>query len=95
MNKYEVMYILSAELDDESIEAQIEKFSKLVTENGGSVEKIDKWGRRRLAFPVNFKNDGYYVLMNMMAEPQFPAELERNFRNAEEVMRYMVVKLEA
>ncbi len=94
MNKYEVLYILNAEQDDETLAAQAEKFSALVTANGGEVEKIDKWGRRRLAYPINFKNEGYYVLMNFSSGSELPMELERNFRISEEVVRYMVVRLE-
>lgn len=94
MNKYEVMYVLDAVADDETIAAQIDRFTKIVTDNGGQVEKIDRWGRRRLAYPIDFKNDGYYVLMYMQAEPSLPDELERNFRISEEVMRFIVIRLE-
>ncbi len=94
MNNYEVLYILNSEQDDETIAAQAEKFANLVTANGGEVVKVDKWGRRRLAYPINFKNEGFYVLMNIKAGSELPAELERNFRISEEVMRYIVVRLE-
>lgn len=94
MNKYEVLYILNAEQDDETLAAQADKFSALVTANGGEVEKVDKWGRRRLAYPINFKNEGYYVLMNFSSGSELPMELERNFRISDEVVRYMVVRLE-
>ncbi|MDD3243860.1 MAG: 30S ribosomal protein S6 [Eubacteriales bacterium] len=95
MNKYEVLYILNSEADDATIDTQIEKFNEIVTTNAGTIEKVDKWGRRRLAYPIDFKTEGYYVLLNIQSNPELPAELERNFRNADEVMRYMVVKLEA
>ena len=94
MNNYEVLYILNSEQDDETIAAQAEKFANLVTANGGEVVKVDKWGRRRLAYPINFKNEGFYVLMNIKAGSELPAELERNFWISEEVMRYIVVRLE-
>ena len=94
MNNYEVLYILNADQDDEVIAAQAEKFSNLVVANGGEVVKLDKWGRRRLAYPINFKNEGFYVLMNIKAASELPTELERNFRISDEVMRYMVVRLE-
>jgi small subunit ribosomal protein S6 len=58
------------------------------------VLKVDMWGRRRLAYPIKFKNEGYYVLMNIKAGPDLPAELERNFRISDEVMRYIVVRQE-
>jgi small subunit ribosomal protein S6 len=94
MNNYEVLYILNSEQDDEVIAAQADKFSNLVTANGGEVLKVDKWGRRRLAYPINFKNEGYYVLMNIKASSDLPTELERNFRISDEVVRYIVVRLE-
>ncbi len=94
MNNYEVLYILNTEQDDEIIAAQAEKFANLVTANGGEVLKVDKWGRRRLAYPINFKNEGFYVLMNIKAGSELPAELERNFRISDEVMRYIVIRLE-
>ena len=94
MNNYEVLYILNSEQDDETIAAQADKFANLVTANGGEVLKVDKWGRRRLAYPINFKNEGFYVLMNIKAGSDLPTELERNFRISDEVMRYIVVRLE-
>ena len=94
MNNYEVLYILNSEQDDETVAAQVDKFSALVATNGGEVLKVDKWGRRRLAYPIQFKNEGYYVLMNIKSGPELPAELERNFRISDEVMRYIVVRQE-
>jgi small subunit ribosomal protein S6 len=92
MNKYEVLYILAAEQEAEAIAAQVEKFSKLVTENGGTIEEVNEWGKRRLAYPINYKNEGYYVLMNFVADAGFTTELERNFRIDENVVRYMTVR---
>ena len=66
--------------------------SQLVTDNGGSVEKVDKWGAKKLAYPINFKEDGYYVLMNFECEPALIAEMERQLRINDQVMRHMVVK---
>lgn len=94
MNKYEVLYILNCEADEATLDAQIERFNKIITDNGGTVDTTDKWGRRRLAYPIDFKNEGYYVLLNIQAGAELPVELERNFRISEEVMRYMVVRLE-
>lgn len=94
MNNYEVLYILNSDQDDELIAAQADKFANLVTANGGEVVKLDKWGRRRLAYPINHKNDGYYVLMNIKSGPELPLELERNFKISDEVVRYIVIRLE-
>lgn len=91
MNKYEVLYILAPGLEEAEYTANVDKFSKLVTDNGGEAE-VDKWGLKRLAYPINFKNDGYYVQMNFTANPEFPAELERQMRITDAVMRFMVTK---
>ena len=93
MNKYEVLYILAPGLDEAEINAQVDKFSKLVTDNGGEAE-VNKWGLKKLAYPINFKNDGYYVLMTFTANPEFLAELERQMRISDSVMRFLVTKPE-
>ena len=92
MNKYEALYILASALDEAAKDSFIEKYSKLVTSNGGEVESVNKWGNRKLAYPINFKNDGYYVLMTYSANNEFNAELERQFRIAkDEVIRFIIV----
>ena len=92
MNKYELLFIVDNSAADEAKEAIIAKMSQLVTDNGGSVEKVDKWGAKKLAYPINFKEDGYYVLMNFECEPALIAEMERQLRINDQVMRHMVVK---
>ena len=92
MNKYELLFIIDNSASDEAKEAIIAKMSQLVTDNGGSVEKVDKWGAKKLAYPINFKEDGYYVLMNFECEPALIAEMERQLRINDQVMRHMVVK---
>lgn len=92
MNKYEAMYIVTPEMEDEAIKGVIEKFSGIITANGGEIEKTDEWGRKKLAYPVDYKTEGYYVLVNFAAAPELPRELERNFRNDESILRYMVVR---
>lgn len=72
--------------------AVIEKFSGIITANGGEIEKTDEWGRKKLAYPIDYKTEGYYVLVNFAAAPELPRELERNFRNDESILRYMVVR---
>ena len=93
MNKYEAMYIVTPEMEDEAIKGVIEKFSGIITANGGEIEKTDEWGRKKLAYPIDYKTEGYYVLVNFAADPELPRELERNFRNDESILRYMVVRL--
>ncbi len=92
MNKYEAMYIVTPEMEDEAIKGVIEKFSGIITANGGEIEKTDEWGRKKLAYPIDYKTEGYYVLVNFAADPELPRELERNFRNDESILRYMVVR---
>ena len=92
MNKYEAMYIVTPQMEDDAIKGVIEKFSGIITANGGEIEKTDEWGRKKLAYPIDYKTEGYYVLVNFAAAPELPRELERNFRNDESILRYMVVR---
>ena len=91
MNKYEVMYILNSELEEEKIQALVEKFSALIKENG-ELEACNEWGKRRLAYPIMDMNEGYYVLADFAANPEFPAELERIFKITDGVLRYLVIR---
>jgi len=93
MNKYESMYILKPDIDEESRKALIEKFSALVTENGGKLEKVDEWGQKKLAYVIDYIKEGYYVLMTFEAAPQFPLELERNYNISDSVLRYNIIRL--
>lgn len=92
MNAYEVLYIITPELEDEATKACIEKYAGIITSNGGEVEKTDEWGKTRLAYPIDYKTEGYYVLVHFSAAPEFPRELERNFKNDENILRYMVTR---
>lgn len=94
MSKYELMYIIDSSLEETARKELIDRFSKLLVDNGGEVEKIDEWGKRRLAYSIDYKNEGYYVLVNFSAGPNVPRELERNLQISEHVLRYLVVKLE-
>ena len=91
MNSYETLFIIDAALSDEEIKALCEKFTALIAENG-TVGEVNEWGRRRLAYPINDKNEGYYVLVNFTAKPEFPAELERIFGITEGIMRSIVIR---
>ena len=83
---YEVVYILDPAMGEEAIAAMVAKFKTLV-ETQGTVSEVDEWGKRRLAYPINDLNEGYYVLMNMEVKPEFPAELERVMKITEGVLR--------
>ena len=90
---YEAMYILDPNLTEEATAALVEKFSNLVG-NSGSVTEVDQWGKRRLAYPINDLNEGYYVLMTFTAPAALPAELDRVFRITDGVMRSMIISKE-
>ena len=93
---YEVVYILDPNLGEENTAAMVAKFKTLV-ENNGTLAEIDEWGKRRLAYPINDLNDGYYgghryyVLMTFSAKPEFPRELDRILRITDGVMRSLIV----
>ena len=91
MNKYEMLYIIDNEVSDEKKEEMIQKMSDIVTNAGGEVENIDKWGTRKYAYPINYKNEGYYVLMNFVATPTVPQELDRLIRINDETVRCMIL----
>jgi len=94
MNKYEALYIINPSLEEEARKAVVERFSELVKANGGTVDNVDEWGNRRLAYPINDLNEGYYVLMHFTAGPEFPRELERNYKISDDILRYLITKLE-
>lgn len=94
MNKYEMLYILSCEISDEAKDAIIAKFENVVTAGGGSVTSVDKWGVKKLVYPINYKTEGYYVLVNYTAEASVPKEIERNLQISDSILRYLTVKVE-
>ena len=91
--KYEVLYIIDADLGEEGINALVEKFKAMV-EAEGTLLNIDLWGKSRLAYLVNDKPEGYYVLMNFESKPEFPAEMERVMKITEGVMRCLTTVVE-
>ena len=90
---YETMFIVDPSLGDEGIEAVVNKFSDLIAANG-TVEKVEKWGTRQLAYAIDKKADGYYTLITFESEPSFTPELERIFNITDGVMRSIVVRLD-
>ena len=89
-----MMYIIDAALEDALRKELIEKVSAQIAANGGVVEKVDEWGKRRLAYAINYKTEGYYVLVNFSAESEVPHEMERLLQINEQVLRYLVIRLE-
>lgn len=93
MNKYQLLFIIDNSIDDEAKDAVIEKFSSLIQELGGTVGMLDKWGTRKYAYPINFKTEGYYVLMQFEADPTVPAEIDRQMRINDNVVRQLITKM--
>ena len=92
MTKYDMLYIIAPEIEEEAREVIIKKFEDLVTANGGTVEKTDRWGMKKLQYPINYKTEGYYVLVQFEAAATVPAELDRQMRINENVVRQMITK---
>jgi small subunit ribosomal protein S6 len=93
MNKYEVLYIIKSGLEDEARNALIEKFNGIITQSGGTIDDIEEWGKRKLAYSINYQTEGYYVLEHFTANSELPKELERNFRITDDVLRYLVTRV--
>jgi small subunit ribosomal protein S6 len=91
MVKYESIFVVNPQLEDEKIKEIIEKMKSLV-ESNAQLEKIEEWGKKKLAYEIAKQKEGYYVLMQFTAEPNFPAELERVYKITEGVIRYLIVK---
>lgn len=94
MNKYECMYILKPNLEDEKRNELIKRFSDVIEKDGGKVIDVDEWGVKKMAYEINYISDGYYILTHFEANPDLPLELERNFKINEDVMRFLVLKQE-
>lgn len=90
-NKYEAAFVFSVKESDEAVKALNDKFQALIAENG-TVENVDDWGKRKLAYPINYETDGYYVFTTFTSAPEFPAELERVAGITDGVLRAMVIK---
>ncbi len=89
MTKYELMFIIEAALEDEKKEAVINTVKDVIAADG-TVEKVDVWGNKKLAYPIQKKFDGYYVVIEFSANPTLPAELDRRLRITETVIRHMI-----
>ena len=85
---YETLFVISGNLAEDEIKANVEKFVNLINENGTDVD-VNEWGKRRLAYPINYVTEGYYVLVSYKSEPSFPLELERVLGITEGILRYM------
>jgi len=91
INKYETIFIVNPDLDEDATNAVVEKFKSLI-ESAGSIDSVDIWGKRKLAYEIKDKTEGYYVLVNFSAKGDFPAELDRIYRITEDVIRHNIIR---
>ena len=94
MNKYELIYIIDTAVEEAARKELIAKFNALIADNGGTVDKVEEWGKRRLAYAINYKTEGYYVYVAFNGSAELPKELSRNLGINENVIRSQIVKLE-
>ena len=92
-NSYEALFIVDMSQGEAALKEVVDKFKSLIADNA-EITSVNEWGKRRLAYPINDMNEGYYVLVSFTAETSFPAELDRVFGISEGIMRYMVTKVE-
>ena len=90
-NKYETIMVINPTLEEEKIEAIVEKFKALISANG-EVTNVDVWGKRKLAYEINDLTEGYYVLVEFSSKPEFPGELERVYKITDGIIRDIVIK---
>lgn len=89
-NNYETIFIVDSSLQEDDAKNLVTKFKSLI-ESAGKIEAIEEWGKRKLAYEIDDKKEGYYVLVNFTADSQFPRELERNYKITDGILRYIVV----
>ncbi len=94
MRDYELMVVLDPNLDDAAVEALNTRIQGMVTQRGGTIENVDAWGRRRLAYPIGRYRDGVYILSRFQAPPNAAAEVERALKLTETVIRHLLVRAE-
>ena len=94
MRAYELMVILNPEVEDRAVEPSLSKFLEIVTNAGGTIDNLDIWGRRRLAYEIQKKSEGVYAVVNFTASPETAAELDRVLNLNESVMRTKIIRPE-
>lgn len=92
INSYETVIVTSTKLGEEGSAALIERFKGVITENGGTIESVDEWGKRRLAYPIQKQPEGYYTLINFKSAGDLTAELDRRYKITDGILRTMIIK---
>lgn len=94
MRNYEVVLIVHPDLDEAAMTGLLDKVKGWITDSGGSIDKVDMWGKRRMTYIIRKQHEGQYVLLNVQMAPAFTAELERNIRFIESILRFMITVVE-
>ena len=94
-NFYESLFIVDVTGGEDAVKTSVAKFVGLINDNAETVYEVNEWGKRRLAYPINDKPEGYYVVVTFKANPDFPAEFERRANIDENILRSMVIRLES
>ncbi len=94
MNKYELAVIVKPNLEEDVLKAELESVQQLITRFGGTIDKVDDWGKRRLAYEIKKLNDGFYSFITFTADAEAPKEIESRMRIKENVLRYLVIRKE-
>ena len=91
LNSYETIFIIDAALEEEAVAGLKEKFTNLIAKNG-TVENVDEWGKRRFAYEIDDKTEGYYVLVDFTSDGDFPKELDRQYRITDGILRTIIIR---
>ncbi|HWJ02561.1 MAG TPA: 30S ribosomal protein S6 [Verrucomicrobiae bacterium] len=94
MNAYEILFIIKPELDEEAYSNVVEKFTNLIANNQGEVVSVDKWGKRRLAYEIDDRREGFYTLVNFNGTPATAQEFDRVLKITDEILRYLITRKE-
>ncbi|MBD8071252.1 30S ribosomal protein S6 [Bacillus sp. PS06] len=94
MRKYEIMYIIRPNIEDEAKKALVERFNGVLTDNGAEITNVKEWGKRRLAYEINDFRDGYYMILNVMSNSAAINEFDRLAKISEDIIRHIIVKIE-
>lgn len=94
MRQYETAFLITPKLEEEEMETLIQKMAELVKKNKGKMVNIEKWGKKKLAYPINGLDEAFYVFFHYQGDASIPSELERRFRQTETVVRYLTLRKE-
>jgi small subunit ribosomal protein S6 len=94
MREYELIFIVHPDLEETAVNELVDRIKTWITDDDGKINKVDPWGKRKLAYPIRKQNEGQYFFLNIEIDPSFVAELERNLRFLEPVMRFLITAVE-